>query len=182
VTSKRTPIKRGRKPSAPTITPKAIALFREWVAVACTCAPRDWHGEHWRHRRCAGCEHRLGLHDQLIDELGIRPTKPWQDIWITFPRRGLPVSRRPRSGEELETRSQGPKALSLAAARGRKRHRMSTAADRKRLYRQRQKHHRAVLPIPVEYFGLCEALVASGRLTEAEALDRYKVRETPSRA
>jgi hypothetical protein len=84
------PTKRKRKdrplrPSAPRITPRAIALFREMQTIECECAPRAWHGEYWRHRRCAGCERSRELHEQLIDELGVRPTKPWEDLQITPP-------------------------------------------------------------------------------------------------
>jgi hypothetical protein len=81
----RRPIKRPPQRPTPTITPRAIAFFREWDSIECTCEERDWHGEYWRHRRCAGCERCRELHEQLIDELGVRPPKPWEDLEITPP-------------------------------------------------------------------------------------------------
>jgi hypothetical protein len=81
----RTPINRPPQRPTPTITPKAIELFVEWETTECTCPPRDWGGEYWKHRRCDGCERCRELHEQLIDELGARPTKPWEALEIMRP-------------------------------------------------------------------------------------------------
>jgi hypothetical protein len=52
---------------------------------------------------------------------------------------------------------------------------MSSHADRQRAYRRRQNDGEAVLPVRTAYNRLCEALIASGRLSEAEALEREAV-------
>lgn len=53
---------------------------------------------------------------------------------------------------------------------------MSGHAARQRAYRERQRHGEAVLPLRVDYFRLIEALLVSGRLSEADALDRSRVK------
>jgi hypothetical protein len=73
------------RPPEVRITPKAIALFRELDSLECTCPEIDWDGEHWRHERCGGCQRRAEVHDQLINELGLAPTKPWEGLQIMRP-------------------------------------------------------------------------------------------------
>jgi hypothetical protein len=52
---------------------------------------------------------------------------------------------------------------------------MQPAARRQRAYRQRASKGEAVLRVSVHYFGVIDALIASSRLSEADALDRTKV-------
>jgi hypothetical protein len=52
---------------------------------------------------------------------------------------------------------------------------VSSAAQRQAAYKRRQRHGEAVLALRCEYFPLIEALLASSRLTEADALDRGQV-------
>lgn len=52
---------------------------------------------------------------------------------------------------------------------------MSSHRDRQRLYRARQRQGEAILQLRCEYFPLIEALLASGRIGEADALDRGRV-------
>ena len=68
------------------ITPRALALFREMDAIECTCEPRDWHGAHGRHQRCAGCARYEDIHHQLVTELGLwPPPKPWIEVRLQHP-------------------------------------------------------------------------------------------------
>jgi hypothetical protein len=68
--TKRTPIRRaGRRQ----ITKRAVELFTEMAAIPCSCKPRNWDGEYWRHEECAGCERWWTLHSELHDELRARP-------------------------------------------------------------------------------------------------------------
>jgi len=80
-TNRRTRLPQSRPPE-PTITARAVELFREWDSVECSCPDRDWAGEYWKHRRCPGCARAGELHSRLIDELGARPAKPWETIEI----------------------------------------------------------------------------------------------------
>jgi hypothetical protein len=73
MTAKRTPLNRQRRKLQS--TPKAIRLFIAMERVECTCAPRDWAGEYWKHTLCAGCDEWWRLHSELDKELGCRP---WQ--------------------------------------------------------------------------------------------------------
>jgi hypothetical protein len=57
---------------------------------------------------------------------------------------------------------------------------VSSAAQRQAAYKRRQRHGEAVLASRCEYFPLIEALLASGRLTDAEALDRGQVESAAS--
>ncbi len=57
---------------------------------------------------------------------------------------------------------------------------MSGHAARQKVYRERQRHGEAVLPLRVDYFRLIEALFRSGRLSEADALDRALVQAATS--
>src|SRR3954470_6284501 len=70
--TKRTPLRRDLKRK---ITPEAIDAFRHMEALrtACTCEPRDWAGEHWKHRCCATCDEWWRVHSVLHNELGLRP-------------------------------------------------------------------------------------------------------------
>ena len=54
---------------------------------------------------------------------------------------------------------------------------MSTPAARskQRVYRRRLAHGRAVLKIETAYYPLIEAMLAAGRISEVEALDRHAV-------
>ena len=52
---------------------------------------------------------------------------------------------------------------------------MSSAARRQAAYKRRQRHGEAVLALRCDYFSLVEALLASGRISEADALDRALV-------
>ena len=53
---------------------------------------------------------------------------------------------------------------------------VTTGRDRTRSCRQRQKRGRAVLSVEVDEFKLISALIESGRLSEAQALDPARVR------
>ena len=46
---------------------------------------------------------------------------------------------------------------------------------RQKRYRQRQRDGQAVLQVPCDFCALVEALLKSGRLSEAEALDRRRI-------
>jgi hypothetical protein len=52
---------------------------------------------------------------------------------------------------------------------------VSSHATRQRAYKTRQRHGEAVLALRCEYFPLVEALLASGRISEADALERGQV-------
>jgi hypothetical protein len=52
---------------------------------------------------------------------------------------------------------------------------MRPGARRQRAHRERAKNGQAILRLPVNYFPIVEALIASSRLTEGEALDRRRV-------
>jgi hypothetical protein len=80
--TKRTPT--GRLPKS-RITPEAIDLFRRMRKLKCTCAPRDWAGEYWRHETCPGCKEYGRLSAQLESELKLAP---WESI--TNPRAQIP--------------------------------------------------------------------------------------------
>jgi hypothetical protein len=67
--TKRTPLSRQYRPS---ITPRAVALFAEMRALVCTCEPRDWSGEYWKHEPCNACRQWWTLHARLHRELGAR--------------------------------------------------------------------------------------------------------------
>jgi len=54
------------------ITPRAVELFTEMKAFACTCAPIDWDGAYWVRDRCEGCEQWWTLHAELHRELRAR--------------------------------------------------------------------------------------------------------------
>jgi hypothetical protein len=47
------------------------------LAEQCTCAPRDWDGEYWKHTWCAACETWSEEHSKLVDELHL---KPWERV------------------------------------------------------------------------------------------------------
>jgi hypothetical protein len=52
---------------------------------------------------------------------------------------------------------------------------MSTTAARQKVFRARQTLGLAILPLEVDFDAVCAALIASGRLSEREALDRELV-------
>jgi hypothetical protein len=52
---------------------------------------------------------------------------------------------------------------------------MSSAADRQAAYKRRQRHGEVILALRCEYFGLIEALLTAGRISETDALDRRQV-------
>jgi hypothetical protein len=68
--TKRTPIRRSMQRR---ITPAAVELFKLMDAQECTCPPRDWEGEYWKHEPCDGCEEWWRLHWELHRELGLGP-------------------------------------------------------------------------------------------------------------
>jgi hypothetical protein len=70
VVTKRTPI---RRPLRLQISAEAVRLFNEMERVECTCAPRDWDGEHWEHVPCAGCERWWVLNSELCYALALPP-------------------------------------------------------------------------------------------------------------
>ena len=47
------------------------------LAKQCTCEPRDWKADYWKHQPCAACEAWSEEHSKLIHALGL---KPWQDV------------------------------------------------------------------------------------------------------
>jgi hypothetical protein len=79
MTTNRTPINRH---PAVQITPLAISLFQRMQRCKCTCKPRDWKGEYWKHEECPGCRQWWKLHNRLWDEL---KCKPWQWPCIEHP-------------------------------------------------------------------------------------------------
>jgi hypothetical protein len=84
MSTKRKPLNR---PPALQITPLAIRLFTEMVAISCTCPPRDWDGKYWVHEECAGCRRWWELHARLHDELRCRP---WEWPCIQSPEAECP--------------------------------------------------------------------------------------------
>jgi hypothetical protein len=72
VSTKRTPLNR---PGRRQISDAAIAAFRRLRAAGqrCTCAPRDWGGEYWRHVPCNACDEWWAAHNELYRALGLPP-------------------------------------------------------------------------------------------------------------
>ena len=71
--TKRTPINREQRRR---ITPEAIEAFRRIKKVegACTCPPRDWGGEYWKHEpSCDACSEWSAAESVLSKELALRP-------------------------------------------------------------------------------------------------------------
>jgi hypothetical protein len=64
------------------ITPEAIKLFEAMERLECTCPPRDWEGEYWKHTPCRGCDRWWELHSRLYHLLGC---KPWQWPCVEHP-------------------------------------------------------------------------------------------------
>ena len=70
MSTKRTPLVRLVRHE---ITDEAVRLFRAMERVECTCLPRDWQGEYWKHVQCEGCVKWWQLHSKLHDELRLPP-------------------------------------------------------------------------------------------------------------
>jgi hypothetical protein len=62
-------VKRARIPD------EAVDLFAAMRECECTCEPRDWSGEYWKHEQCAGCEAWWQMHGKLFALLQLHP---WQ--------------------------------------------------------------------------------------------------------
>jgi hypothetical protein len=71
--------RRTKRPTKQQFTPRALALFRKIEKIECTCPPRDWDGEYWKHEECAGCDLWWDLYGELHDELGA-PLWDWPCI------------------------------------------------------------------------------------------------------
>ena len=58
-----------------------IRIFRrlEKLSAACTCAPRDWGGEYWKHEPCAACDEWWEEYRVLHDALNLMPHQ-WPGI------------------------------------------------------------------------------------------------------
>jgi hypothetical protein len=88
--TKRTPINRAMRRQ---ITPAAVEAFQqmEKLRTQCTCPPRDWDGEYWKHEQCAACDewfsHHSVLHDAVGAELG-----EWPCIYHPDARNPYPVN------------------------------------------------------------------------------------------
>ena len=68
----RTPIRRDQQSGQ--FTEKAVDLFAKLIKIECTCEPRDWGGEYWKHTSCEGCEKWSSLESKLLHEFdGLMP-------------------------------------------------------------------------------------------------------------
>jgi hypothetical protein len=67
-----------QEPEPPRFSDAAIEAFRKMreLEEQCTCEPRDWEGEYWKHRRCVACDAWWEQHAILADELD--DIKLWQ--------------------------------------------------------------------------------------------------------
>jgi hypothetical protein len=102
-----------------------------------------------------GSPRSIALAQAAGDRLGeLAPL--WERLHLAPDQKGLPP---PRSGSNI---------IPLPVAR-------SDRARKQRNYRRRQANGVAVLRIAVKHHELVEALIASGRMNDAEALDRGRV-------
>jgi hypothetical protein len=74
MSTKRTPLAR---PLQYPISETALRAFRHMCRLEsqCTCAPRDWDGEYWKHEQCKACAEWWKQNSILHDALKLRP---WQ--------------------------------------------------------------------------------------------------------
>jgi hypothetical protein len=72
MSTKRTPLAR---PLQHLISDRALRAFRHMrrLESQCTCPPRDWDGEYWKHRQCAACDAWYEQHNILHSELAMPP-------------------------------------------------------------------------------------------------------------
>jgi hypothetical protein len=106
--TKRTPLYRDNRRI---ITPEAVRLFAEMRAQVCTCAPRDWIGQYWRHEECAGCKRRSDLHGSLHEAL--RAT-PWEWLCVENPDARCPYPEGCHAAQQwARERAERPEAIAL---------------------------------------------------------------------
>jgi hypothetical protein len=69
--------KRIHRPPRKEISPAAITAFCriKELEAKCSCSPRDWAGDYWKHEPCASCEKKARQMAIIRDELLI---PPWQ--------------------------------------------------------------------------------------------------------
>ena len=74
MSTKRTPLAR---PLQLPILDRALRAFRHMRRLErqCSCPPRDWDGEYWKHKQCKACSEWWEQHSMLHDALQLRP---WQ--------------------------------------------------------------------------------------------------------
>jgi len=72
MSTKRTPLAR---PLRHSISETALEAFRRMCELEsqCTCPPRDWGGEYWKHQQCAACDAWYDQHGILHRELAMPP-------------------------------------------------------------------------------------------------------------
>jgi hypothetical protein len=53
----------------------ALDAFRrmKWLETQCTCPPRDWAGEYWKHQQCSACDQWYEQHNIMHRELSMPP-------------------------------------------------------------------------------------------------------------
>ena len=61
--------------SAAQITPAAMEAFRRIrsLEAQCTCLPRDWEGEYWKHEPCPACDEWWTQQSMICRQLSLRP-------------------------------------------------------------------------------------------------------------
>jgi hypothetical protein len=72
--TKRTPFARPLRHPISETALEAFRLMRE-LEGKCTCPPRNWHGEYWKHQQCKACGDWWEQNSILHDALQLRP---WQ--------------------------------------------------------------------------------------------------------
>ena len=79
--------------SAAQITPAAMEAFRRIrsLEAQCTCLPRDWEGEYWRHEPCPACDEWWTQQGILCSELAL---KPWHWPAVEHPQAENPYPER----------------------------------------------------------------------------------------
>jgi hypothetical protein len=127
--TKRTPIDR---PQRRMISAEAVRLFCKMERINCTCAPRDWEGEYWRHTPCAGCERWWELNSLLMRELRL---SSWE-----FPSYTRPTAVCPYPADSNAARTWKPDT------RGHERYRQLEGAAREARRRARARQPRPATP------------------------------------
>ena len=79
--------------SAAQITPAAMEAFRRIrsLEAQCTCLPRDWEGEYWKHEPCPACDEWWTQQGILCSELAL---KPWHWPAVEHPQAENPYPER----------------------------------------------------------------------------------------
>jgi hypothetical protein len=106
MSTKRTPLAR---PMRHTISDAALQAFRHMRRLErqCTCPPRDWDGEYWKHEHCKARAEWWEQHSILHNALQLRP---WQWPAIENPATenpypaGSPAAKRWKPNLEAQAR------------------------------------------------------------------------------